>query len=956
MASAAELFQHHAFVDLETTGLDPASDRVIEVGVLFVHEGRPVERISRLFCSVVPLPLSIRRLTGIDDAALIGRPPFEAFLPELRTALSGWTVVAHNASFERGFLADLLQEIDAAVLDSCELLHYLYPELESYSLESMIRWTGIGDRAAHRALKDCEDTFAMLCRCLDRCIEDRRGEDVAELLECLAPSGPPNEEAAATLEPVVSFLAKLAGFCRNQALPSTNHSDHLAPPSMPGLSPHNQPREVGGPSSPILPQHEAQAWIAEALERETVSAIELEPVSAHAGTSLDAAAAFARRNGCRVSLVIGSDSRLRSLLRSGQASAQRTHRELVRYFFLDEQQRYLCRRRAMDVCRTEATMRHEERAPRAYLRAYLRRSTTGDIGGLSHWFKVRYPLLQRLALAGRSESATTLGARCPHYAACFYHSALSRSKEADVLLVRHTTFAAWPPDYPSSRHAVIDDAHQLEGAFSSALAREVSNDALDKLHERLLGVGGRGGLLRSLEAWVPVGAAPEATRLMIRDGTAKSELIRRDAECLGEALAKLLPSSEETPHRKELPLTAQLRASDRWAPIGALLLELKTHLAELGSCLSGFREALRSGAPTRLDLERDLFGATSEALLLDRCAAEFVPSVEGEPETRCLSAFLDERSKAWKLRSEPLHVAEAFARAAAEQSVVLSSAALSIGGRNSWILGRLGVSSTVHQVAAAAHRRPLLLLIEDSPKPFEEEFFDWAAARIRGIATFLGGRTMGVFSSQSRLARMEDRVRPALEAVGIEAIRVSRARPDGRGVSTTAGRVLLGARSVWHQTELPRGLAFVFIDKLPVDPLSRPSVAAREALASLECKDERYRSMPYRLPSALVQLRHWLSTCCASSEQNLVIVLASAGASHQRDAVAEALEGYRPALVPWSAARLRIYEALRPIAERRPETRLMPGAAGSSSDDASARRIAEAAFATHRLRFHTDGS
>jgi len=77
MASAAELFQHHAFVDLETTGLDPASDRVIEVGVLFVHDGRPVERISRLFCSAAPLPLSIRRLTGIDDAALIGRPPFE---------------------------------------------------------------------------------------------------------------------------------------------------------------------------------------------------------------------------------------------------------------------------------------------------------------------------------------------------------------------------------------------------------------------------------------------------------------------------------------------------------------------------------------------------------------------------------------------------------------------------------------------------------------------------------------------------------------------------------------------------------------------------------------------------------------------------------------------------------------------------------------------------------------
>jgi ATP-dependent DNA helicase DinG len=643
-------------------------------------------------------------------------------------------------------------------------------------------------------------------------------------------------------------------------------------------------------------------------------------------------------------------------LRTEPVSAQHTHPELVHYFFLDEQQRYLCRRRAMDVCRTEATMRHEERAPRAYLRAYLRRSTTGDIGGLSHWFKVRYPLLQRLALAGRSEPATTLGARCPHYAACFYHSALSRAKEADVLLVRHATFAAWPPDYPSSRHAVIDEAHYLESAFSSALARELSNDALDKLHDRLLGVGGRGGLLRSLEAWLPVGTAPEGTHLLVRDFGAKSELIRLDGERLGAALAKLLPSSKAMLHRRELPLTARSRTSNRWMSTRALLLELKAHLAELGSCLSALREALRSSAPVQPDLERDLFGATSEALLLERCAAEFTACSEGERETRCLSAFMDERSKAWKLRSEPLHVTEAFAEAAARRSVVLSSAALSIGGRNSWILGRLGVSGAVHRVASGAHRRPLLLLINDSPRPFEEEFFDWAAARIRGIATFIGGRAMGIFSSQSRLAQIENRLCLPLEVAGIEAIRVSRARRDGSAIASTSGRVLLGARSVWHQAELPRGLAFVFIDKLPVEPLSRPSVAAREAMAASQCKDERYLSMPYRLPSALVQLRHWLSTCGASSEENLVIVLASAGAPHQRDAVAQALEGYQPAVVAWSAARRRIYEALRPIAERRAETRWMHATAGSSSDDAGAGRVAEAAGATHRLRFHTDGS
>ena len=55
-------------------------------------------------------------------------------------ALTGWTVVAHNAPFEKGFLPELLGPIRAPVLDSCELLHYLYPELASHSLEAMLRW------------------------------------------------------------------------------------------------------------------------------------------------------------------------------------------------------------------------------------------------------------------------------------------------------------------------------------------------------------------------------------------------------------------------------------------------------------------------------------------------------------------------------------------------------------------------------------------------------------------------------------------------------------------------------------------------------------------------------------------------------------------------------------------------------------------------------------------------
>jgi hypothetical protein len=75
--------------------------------------------------------------------------------------------------------------------------------------------------------------------------------------------------------------------------------------------------------------------------------------------------------------------------------------------------------------------------------------------------------------------------------------------------------------------------------------------------------------------------------------------------------------------------------------------------------------------------------------------------------------------------------------------------------------------------------------------------------------------------------------------------------------------------------------------------------------------------MPYRLPRALVMLRHWLSTCASTLDEKRVIVIAHPGAAQHRDALIDALDGYRPQVVPWGLARIKIYEELRAIAAAR---------------------------------------
>jgi ATP-dependent DNA helicase DinG len=739
---------------------------------------------------------------------------------------------------------------------------------------------------------------------------------------------------------MVELLSRLAKACRLPGLRSADGGDSnrtfdggsSEPGTLSGLSLFRGNAQDGAPASERALKESAgevgralepqmAQWLQAALASEGTSAVEPGRAASQKLSYVAPAAAFARKNACRVTIAVGTESRLARLLNTELPRVQRDTADGFHYSFLAEQQQYLCRRRAAEVSKTDLQMSYEERAPRAYLKAFLRRSPTGELSRLSYWFKGRYPLLQRLAFAARSEPATTLAERCPLYARCFYHSAVKRSEAADLLLLQQPVLAEWPPDYPQSRHLVIDEAHQLERAMAMALSRELSDAALARLNDRMLGVEGRGGLLAALASQMRGVVEPGGVALQLEDGALRAKLIGLDGERLGSALAALCPE-ENTPYRRELLVDAEIEASIGWAPVRAMLVELQMRLAEIADWLSAVCETLPQLRQTNPGLERDVFGALCEVQALMKTAAEFAGPAANE---RCLIASVEASSVGWRLRSEPLDISDAFGRLAKDRSVVLSSTALSVGGDRPWLLERLGVTRApqwtpkdASDVEGLQSARPLVLLITDAPRPFDEEFLDWAASRICGIASFLGGRVMGLFASQLRLVQIEERVRANLERSGIETVRIFQTRRDGaRNVDLAAGRVLLGSRSLWQRSHANHDAACVFIDKLPIDPISRPAIAAREAVAARDCADARYGMMPYRLPRALVMLRHWLSTCASTLDEKRVIVIAHPGAAQHRDALIDALDGYRPQVVPWGLARIKIYEELRAIAAAR---------------------------------------
>ena len=172
-----------AVIDFETTGMSPAMGaRATEIAVVLVQDGRTVDRYASLMRSGTWVPPFIEQLTGISNRMLAAAPPAAEVMAEVADFCRGAALVAHNASFDRGFwqhemaLAQAegrLADVDAGrhVPEfGCTLLlsRRLWPEVPNHKLGTLARWHGItATGRAHRALADAEMAAELWLRITD---------------------------------------------------------------------------------------------------------------------------------------------------------------------------------------------------------------------------------------------------------------------------------------------------------------------------------------------------------------------------------------------------------------------------------------------------------------------------------------------------------------------------------------------------------------------------------------------------------------------------------------------------------------------------------------------------------------------------------------------------------------------------------------------------------------------
>ncbi|WP_158737726.1 PolC-type DNA polymerase III [Alteribacillus sp. YIM 98480] len=162
--------------DVETTGLSVVYDTIIELAAVKVKDGEIVDRFESFANPHEKLSDTIIDLTGITDDMVENAPEVSTVLKDFKEFTDDAVLVAHNASFDMGFLNEgykkaNIETAENPVIDTLELGRFLYPQLKNHRLNTLCKKFDIELVSHHRAIYDAEATGYLLWKMVKDAIE-----------------------------------------------------------------------------------------------------------------------------------------------------------------------------------------------------------------------------------------------------------------------------------------------------------------------------------------------------------------------------------------------------------------------------------------------------------------------------------------------------------------------------------------------------------------------------------------------------------------------------------------------------------------------------------------------------------------------------------------------------------------------------------------------------------------
>jgi ATP-dependent DNA helicase DinG len=745
-------------IDLETTGTSPYDDAIIEIGAVRYDDGVETAFLTQLIDPGTLIPLRVQNLTGILPTMVQGKPTLDQVLPRLQELIGSLPLVAHNASFDIGFLRTAFTRrglsLQNPVYDTAELARVALPRAKNHRLATLVDQLQISLERHHRAEDDaraCGEVLLALHQEIKRM-------DMG-LLRFILNVGEPGNWSLAPLFRA-EYEAREAkgdkGLSVMQWIRPYDGQLHKPQEEAPQGEP--LPVDIGridkvlGPGGVIadaFPAYEHRPQQLQMAQSVTGAFNRGSHLLMEAGTGtgkslayLVPAIAWALANGEKVAISTHTINLQEQLWEKDipflHEALQGTDLEGFSAALVKGRPNYVCLRKwEEEATAADFLSTTEERAFHIRMASWLSETETGDKSELNLAGDQ-----EKLWQTVQSETETCLGPKCKWFRNhCFAFRARRQAKDADVMVLNHAMLMAdintGNELLPPFRHLILDEAHHLEDVATQHLGIRLENWEVAVALLHLFRSAGQGFLSvlkrripgeRRIPARPPVGLPSEdyierLIDLSIAARSAADELFRLTAQ-----LVEIRGGSEEESGRA-LRLTPAVRVGALWEAVDSARGNAVLRLRQLGQGLAGLAEALEAIEPPLRDLEALLVDINKQSGILVQ-SAKAIDGVLLQPadgDVTWIEVGSRRDSPRVGLRSAPINVGTVLRKQLFERlrSVVMTSATLSVNGGFDHLKLRLGLndlpaprlSAGVVSSPFAYREQALLLIPEDLPNP-----------------------------------------------------------------------------------------------------------------------------------------------------------------------------------------------------------------------------------------------
>ena len=816
-------------LDLETTGLSPRLDRIIEVGAVRFRGDEVLATFQSLARPEVSIPRPVQELTGIRDADVAAAPPPEQVLAQVIDFVGDSAVVAHSGTFDLSFLIDGQAGSGYELFDTLDLARIMLPTAPSHSLPHLSRQLGLNHDDPHRALSDA-DAARQLFRYLWRFARGLPGELLERMLE----------STTGWSHPLHHFLREAQG-AGPSGVDSLPPAAAAAPVPAREAAPSTDPmaiRALLGPEGPMAgrlddyelreSQLQMTLAIAQLYGRGGRLLVEAGPGTGKSLAYLVPAVHHAVATGERV-VVATNTITLQEQLFSKDIPFMRSWlpfdftasllKGRANYVSLRRWNRYL----NAPSLRADGSWFDDEVKFKLRMLVWLAQTRTGDrseikLTGFDELFWLRAASTPDDCLAAHCENFKTQR--------CFYWNSRRAAQDADVIVTNHALLLAdalkGGSVLPPHEHLIVDEAHQLEETAVEALSLRV----------------GEGELLESIDGaltWfrAAVGTPSETVRRAVADcRQAVVELFR-------EARTVVSDRQPEIPVRPSREEPVILDNGNRSLPN---IVRLSRLAAALDERATGLRRALDE-AGAQLPLETNPHAERELDLFITqlRSRVDLVVHALLQPRPERLYWIGTERRSGRPLvQAAPTAAGrELQERAfAGKETVVFTSATLAVADSFAYFKRGVGLEAlSTHEMVLASPfdylSQALLCLPTDLRELNDPEFLEQVTSVVGEIAEAIDGRTLVLFTSHLQLQAVAERlgVRTARSHLTVLAQNLDGTRRQLLSQFQENPRsILLGSSSFWEGIDVPGdALSCVVIVRLPFRVPSDPLQLARSA-------------------------------------------------------------------------------------------------------------------------------